>query len=209
MAAKKKAPAQIGPEILYPAHSPTFTSGGGISVRVRRSDGSDRRSENFEDIIAETEAWARYVLKRAGIEPHGVPASMEDTGENYAQRFIAGICSIRGKISSGDTSGAAAEAIELGQFMREAELKFKWEHPALVGMDYAERARKAATFKTEDRELRITQCAELYNQLKATHGSEIYEHIGVKIGVKGRALDDYLAECRRRGLIPKRHTRGS
>ena len=114
----------------------TFTSGSGITARERRLDGSDRRGENFESVVAAFEKSALDVLRRAGIEPHGVPASMDDSPENYAQRALAGIRGIRARLARGDGAGAAADAVELGEFKREAELKFAWEAPVLHGQKF-------------------------------------------------------------------------
>jgi len=119
-----------GIDILESETSTTTTSGDTMSVRYRPEPLPNARAASeldFDSLIAPAEEWARDVLRRAGIKPDGKVNGVADTPENYAQRFIDYGRAIRASVKRGDTAGAVAEALVLGGFIRESQLKFKWE----------------------------------------------------------------------------------
>lgn len=103
------------------------TSGSGMTERHRLAP-LDAATASVNDLIRPAEEWAMDVLGRAGIVPDGTLNGTADTEENYAQRFILYGKSIRGKISKGDSAGAVVDALLLGGFIRESQLKYKWEN---------------------------------------------------------------------------------
>lgn len=132
----------------------TVTTGSGITAREHESvDGADlipalrlffenwdrasKGKNDFDARIARIEQWALSVLKKAGIEPDGIQSGTTDTRENYAQKFIRKIHSIRAFIKRGESAQAARYAVNLGVLMGEAEMKFKWESFALKGKAFS------------------------------------------------------------------------
>lgn len=101
-------------------------SGSGMTIRHRAAP-LDTTPPTLEEMLRPAEAWALDVLKRAGLAADGVADGTADTQENYAQRFIHYGKRIRDKIKCGDAAGAVADALVLGGFIRESQLKFKWE----------------------------------------------------------------------------------
>lgn len=96
-------------------------------------------TNDFEAVIADTEAWARAVLKRARRAPNGRERGTDDTPENYAQRFLVRIRFIRDFIERGDSAQAARFAVELGHQIGQAALKFEWEPAALKGKKFIDK----------------------------------------------------------------------
>lgn len=82
---------------------------------------------DLDAMIVPAEKWAREVLQLAGLKLDGVPNGTDDTSENYAQRFLSYGESIRKKIKRGDYEDAVIDALILGGFIRESQLKNKWE----------------------------------------------------------------------------------
>lgn len=148
-------PGGIG---IYESETDTSTtSGSGMSERYRPEPLPNARAASeldFERLIAPAEEWAREVKMRAGIKPDGKVSGTADTPENYAQRFLDYGRTIRASIKRGDAAGAAAAALVLGGFIRESQLKFKWETHvegyALYREAQAERARKLRGEKAYD-----------------------------------------------------------
>lgn len=103
------------------------TSGSGMTERHRLAP-LDAATASVNDLIRPAEEWAKIVLNHAGIVPDGTLNGTADTEENYAQRFILYGKSIRGKISKGDSAGAVVDALLLGGFIRESQLKYRWEN---------------------------------------------------------------------------------
>ncbi len=125
-----RKPGFGGVEFIGADESAVTTSGSGITERRRRTpipDASAAGKLDFDFQIAQAEAWALDVLRRASIKPDGKVSGTEDTPENFAQRFLDYGRAIRASIRRGDAAGAAAQALVLGGFIRESQLKFKWE----------------------------------------------------------------------------------
>jgi len=119
-----------GVEFIDVDESTATTSGSGMTERKRSAPLPDARAAgklDFDFQIAPAEEWARDVVKRAGLKPDGKVNGAADTPENYAQRFLDYGREIRASIGRGDAAGAAAQALVLGGFIRESQLKFKWE----------------------------------------------------------------------------------
>lgn len=126
----------------------TITRGDGITARdsvVLDAKGALEYLEHwskvagknsFEGRVATVEQWSLAVLKKAGIEPSGEENGIEDTTENYAQRFINHIGFIRAFIERGDTAQAARFAVNLGILMGESGIKFAHEKDALLGKKF-------------------------------------------------------------------------
>jgi len=119
------------PELLEVDKNVAYTtSGGGMSERYRPEPLPNARAASeldFDSLIAPAEQWASDVLKRAGLKSDGRVSGTADTPENYAQRFLDYGRAIRASVKRGDSAGAAAAALVLGGFIREAQIKFKWE----------------------------------------------------------------------------------
>lgn len=116
-----------GINIIAAEKGVTTTSGSGMTERHRLAP-LDAATASVNDLIRPAEEWAMDLLERAGIVPDGTLNGTADTEENYAQRFILYGKSIRGKISRGDSAGAAVDALLLGGFIRESQLKYRWEN---------------------------------------------------------------------------------
>lgn len=118
---------------------PMTTSGDGMTERKRVVPLPDLPNDatGFDFLVAQIELWATEVLQQSGLQPVNSldELSTADIPESYAQRFLYFIESTRERIASGDSVGAAAHAFILGEFKREAHLKFDWEEYALGGLD--------------------------------------------------------------------------
>ena len=129
---KPKATWPRGIGILEADDTACTTSGSGTTVR-RRAAPLDKFPPSLEEMIVPAEAWAHEVLHDAGIVADGVVNGTDDTPENYAQRIISYARAIREKEKRGDISSAIADGIVLGGFVRESQLKFRWEKSTLKG----------------------------------------------------------------------------
>jgi hypothetical protein len=98
--------------------------------------GMSEADNMFEYIIRNSDRWARAVLEEAGgeVDEKGNMRQLEDDSiQDFARRIAWHADVVRDCIRRGDAAGAARFGVELGDVIRAAQMKFRWEDTALRG----------------------------------------------------------------------------
>lgn len=139
------------------------------------------------------------------------PDSLASRACDYATQVLRRISFVRKAIADNNAQEAARFSVEVDQLSERIQAAIEWEHPALVGVGVAKRARNANDAKSAIRQSRIEKVAKSYNTFRTLNpkwlASMIDEHVRDALKIKEHTFQNYLAEARKQGRIPKRHRR--
>jgi hypothetical protein len=125
------------------------------------------KRSTFEGWIPEVELFAQESLRAAGRKHLGSEGIEEDTPLDYARLLLKYVAAVRRAIKSGDAGRAARWGVEIGQLVREWELKEQWQADALSG--HAGRTRLVGTATKANRRRSQQRSVEWERWLKEAH----------------------------------------